>query len=137
MAIEVHFENRINNANVVRDADTKYRREYVGMTCLFGAFLFCLFFYGWQHYRWITAGYKIEEAQKQKEQLTEVGRQLRLERESLRNLQRIDEIARHDLGMVLPAPGQIVIFTADAPLTIPHPQAPQNEDGLQQLAAKR
>lgn len=137
MAIEVHFEKRINNANVVRDADTKYRREYVRMTCLFAAFLFCLFFYGWQHYRWITTGYKIEEAQKQKEQLAEAGRQLRLERESLRDLQRIDDIARRNLGMVLPAPGQIVIFNADAPLTIPRPQAPDHQDGPEQLAAKR
>jgi cell division protein FtsL len=137
MAIEVHFEKRINNANLVRDADTKYRREYVGMTCLFAAFLLCLFFYGWQHYRWITNGYKIEEAQKQKQQLTEMGHQLRLERESLRNLQRIDDIARRDLGMVLPAPGQIVIFTADAPLTIPRPQTPQAEQRPEQLAAKR
>jgi cell division protein FtsL len=137
MAIEVHFEKRINNANVVRDADTKYRREYVRMTCLFATFLFCLFFYGWQHYRWITTGYKIEEAQKQKEQLTEATRQLRLERESLRNLQRIDDIARRNLGMVLPAPGQIVIFNADAPLTIPRPQAPEHQDDPEQLAAKR
>src|SRR5579872_1249617 len=136
MAIEVHFEKRINNANVVRDADTRYSREYIGMTILFGLFLFCLFFYGWQHYRWISNGYKIEEAQKQKEQVTEMGRQLRLERESLRNLQRIDDIARRELGMVLPAPGQIVIFTADAPLTIPRPQT-MHEDGPEELAAKR
>jgi len=137
MAIEIHFEKHINNTNVVRDADTRYSREYVRMTCLFAAFLFCLFFYGWQHYRWITNGYKIEEAQKQREQLAEAGRQLRLERESLRNLQRIDDIARRQLGMVLPAPGQIVIFNADAPLTIPRPQVPEHEDGPEQLAARR
>jgi len=137
MAIEVHFEKRINNANILRDADTRYRREYVGMTCLFAAFLLCLLFYGWQHYLWITNGYKIEEAQKQKEQLAETGRQLRTERETLRDPERIDGIARRDLGMVLPAPGQIVIFTADAPLTIPRPQSPQTDNGPEQLAAKR
>src|SRR5207245_489563 len=84
----------------------------------FRALLLWLVFYGWQHYLWITNGYKIEEAQKQREQLTEVGHQLRLERESLRSLERIDDIARRKLGMMLPAPGQIVILSADAPLTI-------------------
>ncbi len=38
-------------------------------------FLFGLFAYGWQHYQWIQYGYRIEEAQKKKEQLAEVGRQ--------------------------------------------------------------
>ncbi len=131
MAIEVHFEKRINNLNVVREADTKYRREYVGVTCLFGAFLLCMFFYGWQHYRYRMNGYRIEAAQKQKEQLTEMGHQLRLERESLRDLGRIDSIARRELGMVQPMPGQLVILSADTPLSIP--KAPDQD----QLAAKR
>ena len=129
MAIEIHIDKRINNLNLVLEADTNYRREYIVIACLFGAFLFCLIFYGWQHYRWRMNGYKIEATQKQKEQLTEVGHQLRLERESLRDLGRIDAIARRELGMVQPAPGQVVIFSADAPLTIPRPQ--------EQLAAKR
>jgi cell division protein FtsL len=134
MAIEVHFEKRLNNLNVVMEADTRHRGEYLGVTCLFAAFLLCLLFYGWQHYQWIQNGYRIQEAQKKKEQLAETGRQLRLERSSLRDFQRIEGIARRDLGMVMPAPGQLVIMSADAPLTIPRPQPqPQQE----QLAAKR
>ena len=139
MAIEVQFEKRINNLQIVRDADTKHRREYIGVTCLFGAFLLCLFFYAWQHYKWRDYGYKIEAAQKKQAELDEIGRTLRLERESLRNLGRIDEIARRDLGMVVPAPGQLVTLSADAPLTIPHPQSPDQgpQQGQEQLAAKR
>ena len=136
MAIEIHFEKRINNLNVIREADTRYRREYLGFAALCAAFLLCLFFYGWQHYRWIQNGYKIEAAQKHKEDISELGRQLRLERESLRDLGRIDDIARRELGMVAPSPGQMVIFSNDAPLTIPRTpqeQGPQKE----QLAAKQ
>ena len=66
-----------------------------------------------------TYGYQIEEAQKTKEQLSEIGRQLRLERASLRNPQRIDAIARGELGMVIPAPGQLVTSSADSPLNTP------------------
>ena len=134
MAIEVHLEKRITNGNIVREADPRHRREYLGVTCLFGAFLLCLLFYGWQHYRWIQNGYRLEDVQKQREKLSEIGRQLRLERESLRSLQRIDELARRDLGMGMPAPGQLVILSSDAPLTIPRSVSHQ---GAEQLAAKR
>ena len=122
MAIEVHFEKRIINHNVIREADTKGLRDYIIVTALAAMFLFGLFAYGWQHYQWIQYGYRIEEAQKKAKRLAEIGRQLRLERASLSNPQRIDSIARKQLGMVVPAPGQLVTFNADAPLTIPVPQ---------------
>ena len=122
MAIEVHFEKRIINNNVIREADTKGHRDYIVVTALAAMFLFGLFAYGWQHYQWIQYGYRIEEAQKKMQRLAEIGRQLRLERASLSNPQRIDSIARRQLGMVVPAPGQLVTFNADAPLTIPVPQ---------------
>ena len=138
MAIEVHFEKRIINNHVIREADVKSHRDYIIITVLAAMFLFGLFAYGWQHYQWIQYGYRIEEAQKKKDQLSEIGRQLRLERASLRNPSRIDEIARKQLGMVVPAPGQLVTFNADAPLTIPTPQPPQEiQPQPAALAAKR
>src|SRR5215813_6587153 len=124
MAIEIHLEKRIINNHVIREADVKSHRDYIVVTVLASMFLFGLFAYGWQHYQWIQYGYRIEEAQKKKEQLAEIGRQLRLERATLRSPQRIDSIARGELGMVVPAPGQLVTLNADAPLTIPVP-APQ------------
>jgi cell division protein FtsL len=135
MPIEVHFEKRIINNNVIREADAKSHRDYIVVTALAAMFLFGLFAYGWQHYQWIQYGYRIEEAQKKKDQLSEIGRQLRLERASLRSPQRIDSIARGELGMVVPAPGQLVTFSADAPLTIPVPQQPADQP--EALSAKR
>lgn len=125
MPIEVHFEKRIINNNVIREADLKSHRDYIVVTALAAMFLFGLFAFGWQRYQFIQYGYRIEAAQKKKEQLGEIGRQLRLERASLRSPQRIDAIARRDLGMVVPVPGQLVQFSADAPLTIPAPQPAQ------------
>src|SRR5437763_6046381 len=116
MAIEIHLEKRIVNNSVIRQIDAKSHRDYIVVTALAGMFLFGLFAYGWQHYEWIQYGYRIEEAQKKKEQLAEISRQLRLERASLRSPARIDAIARQKLGMVVPAPGQLVTFSADAPL---------------------
>ena len=119
--IEIHFEKRLNNAVVVREPDARQRREYVLVTLLAALFVLSLLFYGWQHYRWIQFGYRIEEAQKKKEQLVEVRERLRLERSSLRDRQRIDAKARNELGMIAPAPGQWITLSADAPFTIPLP----------------
>jgi len=122
MSIEVHFEKRIVNNNVIRESDTKGHRDYIIVTAFSAIFLLGLFAYGWQHYQFIQYGYRLEEAQKKMQRLTEIGRQLRLERASLSSPQRIDSIARKQLGMVVPAPGQLVTFSADAPLKIPAPQ---------------
>ena len=135
MAIEIHYEKRIIN-NVIREADSKSHRDYIVVTALAAMFLFALFAYGWQHYQWIQYGYRIEEARKKKEQLSETSRQLRLERAFLRNPERIDAIARGQLGMVAPAPGQLVTLSADAPLAIPAP-APQANAQPAEMAAKR
>lgn len=135
MAIEVHLEKRIINANVIREADPKSHRDYMVVTILAAVFLFGLLAYAWQHYRWIHYGYRIEEALKKKEQLTEAGKKLRVERASLRNPERIDAIARRDLGMAAPVPGQLVTLSADAPFTIPVPAPPDfvppQEAGIQ------
>jgi len=127
MPIEVHFEKHIINNNVIRETDTRSHRDYIVVTVMGAIFLVGLFVYAWQHYQWIQYGYRIEEAQKKKEQLMEISRQFVLEKSSLRNPQRIDAIARRDLGMVVPAPGQLLTFNADAPLTMPAPvpQSPQ------------
>jgi cell division protein FtsL len=144
MAIEIHFEKRIANHNVIREADTKSHRDYVIVTALASIFLFGLFAYGWQHYRWIQYGYRIQAAQKQREQLVEIGQQLRLERASLRSVQRIDAIARRELGMVVPSPGQLVTLRSAAPLTSPspthqpsRPQQAESQTEPASLAAKR
>ena len=137
MAIEVHIEKRIINNHVIREADVRGHRDYIIVTVLAAMCLFGLFAYGWQHYQYSQYGYQIEEAKKKKEQLSEIGRQLRLERATLRDPQRIDSIARGELGMVVPQPGQLVTFNADAPLTIPAPPQPEVQPQPAALAAKR
>jgi cell division protein FtsL len=138
MPIEIQFEKRIMNNNVIREADARSQRDYIIITALAAMFLLGLFGYGWQHYKWIQYGYRIEEAQKKKEQLSEIAHRLRLERAALRSPQRIDSIARGELGMVAPAPGQMIQFSADAPLTIPAPRPVEDAEAQPAaLTAKR
>src|SRR5678815_2177091 len=72
MPIEVHLEKRIITNNVVLETDSRSHRDYIVVTALAAVFLFGLLAYAWQHYRWIQYGYRIEEAQKKKEQLAEI-----------------------------------------------------------------
>ena len=110
--VDIHFDKKINNSKVVREADPRCRVEYLCLTLLGAVFVLGLFFYAWQQYQWIQFGYGIEEAQKKIEQLEEVGQQLRVERATLRNPQRIDSLARQELGMVGAGGRQVVAIEA-------------------------
>ena len=115
MSIEVVFEKRIKNATVYRAVDVEQRRQYFLFTLLATLFVLALLFYGWQQYRWRQLGYEIESLQKKKDGLVDYQRQLVLDRNLSARDERIDSIARNELGMVVAAPGQIVTLTADAP----------------------
>jgi cell division protein FtsL len=119
MSIEVVFEKRISNATVYRDTDVEQRRQCVLLMGLAAVFLLGLLFYGWQLHRWTRLGYEIESLQKQKDGLLGDQQKLVLERTTLERAERIDWIARNELGMVVAAPGQIVALTRDLPGTAP------------------
>ena len=106
--IDIHFEKKINNSRIIRPVDAQCRVEYIVLTLLGAVFVLGVLFYAWQQYQWIQYGYRTEEAQKKVEQLKETGRQFRIERATLSNPQRIDALARGELGMVGPGAGQIV-----------------------------
>lgn len=134
MSIEVVFEKRINNAaTVYRDTDVEQRRQYVLLMGLAAVFVLGLLFYGWQQYRWIQLGYEIESLEKKKEGLLAYQQELVLERQTLAWEERIDSIARNQLGMVIAAPGQIVTLSADAP----EPSSASPDDVMAPLSAAK
>ena len=62
--------------------------------------------YAFQHFSSIEYGYKIEAQKKQREELVEANRALRLEEASLRDPERIDVLARR-MGLESPQAGQV------------------------------
>ena len=128
--IEIQFDKKIDNSRLVREIDARCRMEYICLTLLGAMFVLGTLFYAWQQYEWIQYGYRIEEAQKDAERLAELGRQLRIERATLANPQRIDSIARTQLGMVGPGAGQIVTIDARSP-------KPAGQDESETLMARR
>ena len=124
MAIEIVGEKRIKNLVVHRDVDMEQRHQHFLFALLATLFILSLLFYGWQQYRWRQLGYEIGSLQKKKDDIVEYQKQLILERNSAARDERIDWIARNDLGMVVAAPGQIVTLqNYDFPAPAPAPDA--------------
>jgi hypothetical protein len=103
---EIYFSKNIDNSRLVKVTDHQRTREIA----VFSASLACLFLlvmvYAFQHFSSIEYGYKIEAQKKQREELMESSRALRLEEASLRDPERIDVLARR-MGLESPQAGQV------------------------------
>jgi cell division protein FtsL len=105
---EFYFVKRIDNSRLVREVDVERRRECFGLLGLgVLVFLFMLLF-AWQHFQCVRNGYQIEQLKAERAAGEEWNHQLRLEQASLADPQRIDTLARTQLGMVSPQPQQII-----------------------------
>ncbi|HEY4485874.1 MAG TPA: cell division protein FtsL [Nitrospiria bacterium] len=70
----------------------------------------------WQHIKIVTMGYEIEAAQQERKKLLQIHQQIRMEFETLSALDRIEQIAIRDLGMMRPQEGQIVLVNKRPPV---------------------
>jgi cell division protein FtsL len=104
---EIYFAKAIDNSRLVKVEDPRRAREMRQ----FGIALACLFLlvmtYAWQHFKAIEYGYHIESLKLERDGLVEMNRALRLEDASLRDPERIDELARR-LGLQSPVAGQVM-----------------------------
>jgi cell division protein FtsL len=64
----------------------------------------------WLHVQTMNLSYDIARAQKQKRELTEINKKLRIQLANMKSPQRIEEIALTQLGLRLPEKGQIEIL---------------------------
>lgn len=102
---EIYFSKRIDNSRVVKVTDPKRRREMVTFGVTLGILFLFVMVYLWQHFSAIEYGYKIEQLKAERDTISESNRALSLEESSLRDLPRIDRLAR-ELGMQRPIEGQ-------------------------------
>jgi cell division protein FtsL len=106
---EIYFGKRIDNTRVVRVADPKRRRELVSLAATLALLFLLLMVYGWQHFKAIDYGYKIEALKGERDAIMESNRALKLEEASLKDLGRIEPMARA-LGMRPPVTGQVEVM---------------------------
>ncbi|HEX5000193.1 MAG TPA: hypothetical protein VFY29_18375 [Terriglobia bacterium] len=112
--IEIHFDKRLNNLNLVQEADAGQRREFLIITILVILMVLGALAYGWQHYQHRDLGYRVEAASKTQKQLLKDREKLRSEHQFLRSSERIDRLSR-ERGMVVPAPGQVRVVAPSGP----------------------
>lgn len=104
---EYHTVKRIDNSRLLRPAPTARLNPLWQRVAMGSAMAGCLFFYAWQHFECIQLRYQIEQLQAQEAQASELNQQLHLEVATLRSPSRVDAIARNQLGLTVPVPGQI------------------------------
>jgi cell division protein FtsL len=102
---EIYFAKRIDNSRVAKVTDPKRRREMVTFGLTLGVLFLLVMVYLWQHFSAIEYGYKIEQLKSERDTIAESNRALSLEEASLKDLSRIDQLAR-ELGMQHPVDGQ-------------------------------
>lgn len=105
---EVYFVKHIDNSHLRREVDRRRSRQcytLLGLSCL--VFL-AGFLLARQHFQGVRYGYQIEQLKAEVTSLQGKNRQLRLEEASLADPQRIESLAKKDLGLETPLPNQIV-----------------------------
>jgi cell division protein FtsL len=105
---EMFFEKHIDNSRIVKADDPERKREMrrfaIAMMFLFSFTMV----YVWQHLASIDLGYTVENQKHQVELMREDNRQLRLAEAQLSEPGRIAQIAKEQLGLDAPLPGQVV-----------------------------
>jgi cell division protein FtsL len=105
---ELLFEKPIDNSNLYRELDPeKHRQCFTLLGTVVLAFAF-VFFFAWEHFRCVRYGYEIEQLKSQRTALTVWNQRLHLEQALLADPQRIDRLARVNLGLIAPQSQQIV-----------------------------
>ncbi len=117
----------IDNSKVVRELDPRASRELWALVLLVGCLVAGLGLYAWPHLERRRVGIEAQQMDRERERLLEENRKLRLEQASLEELQRVEAIARRELGLAPPAPDQVVVVERQEPLPagrLAHAQAP-------------
>jgi len=104
---EFYTVKQIDNSRLSRPVVPGRLRECCRLLALGGVLAGAFLFYAWQHFQCIQLRYQLEELKSERVQSAELNQQLKLEVAGLRSPMRIDAIARRQLGLSVPVPGQI------------------------------
>lgn len=117
---QIYFVKHIDNSRLKREVDVDKRRECYGLLGLGTLFFLFIMLFAWQHFQCVRYGYRIEQLKQRRAAIEEWNHALKVECASLTDPQRIDTLARTDLGLIPPEPGQ-VIQVSNVPGTSPTP----------------
>ncbi len=104
---EYHTVKRIDNSRLMRPAAASQVRDFWRRLATAAALATCLLSYAWQHFECIQVRYQIERLDAERARSADLNQQLQLEVATLRSPMRVDTIARNQLGLTVPVPGQV------------------------------
>src|SRR5205814_7779084 len=104
---EIYFNKAIDNSRLVKVADPKRAREVAMFSVSLAVLFLFTMIYAWQHLSSIEYGYKIEAQKIERDGLLEQNRALRLQEASLRDPERIEQLAAR-MGLVAPQAGEVM-----------------------------
>lgn len=84
-------------------------RELLGLVATGALLVAVVLFYVFLHIQVVRLGYEVERLRRERATLVEQGKILTLEVASLQAVKRVEGVARGQLGMVTPAPGQVIV----------------------------
>lgn len=113
--VEYAIKKDVRNNPIVREADSRQTHEFMRTAAMWGLILLMSLFAAWQHFEVFRHGYEIEKVLAAKQQEEAINRRLRLQVETLRAPQRIEEIATHDLKMIVPPASSTLVIERVAP----------------------
>ncbi|HUJ40931.1 MAG TPA: cell division protein FtsL [Candidatus Acidoferrales bacterium] len=105
---------RIDNSRLVRSVSRGEWRDWMRYAGLGAALVALLLIYAGQHFRCLRVQYQLEELKARRAEASETNAQLKLQAAALRAPGRIDQLARNELGLTVPVPGQVAPVTAPA-----------------------
>jgi hypothetical protein len=117
--IEYALRKDVRNNPIVREVDQSRHRELWKSVAVAAFVVTVLLFTAWQHFELLRHGYSVEEMQREKAELEEVARHLRLEIEALRSPQRIEALALGRLHLVAPTHTEALIIERVVPAELP------------------
>ena len=107
------MNNYVYNLPVVKEKDTRRKRDMTKFLLLGLLVLMLFLFYLWFQMEALNYGYKINEQKDMQKELLETNKRLRLEKDSLSSPARIEKIARERLHMKEPSENQVIIVDTE------------------------
>ena len=105
---EIYFVKQIDNSRLRREVDGKQRQKCFSLLGLGILVFFFVMLFAWQHFQCLRYGYQIEGLKAERATLEDCNQRLRLEAAALADPQRIDTLARAELGLSSPQPRQVI-----------------------------
>lgn len=115
---EYAIKKDVRNNPIVREVDSERQRQLWKSLAIGGLLVLVVLFSALQNFALLQHGYHLQELQAQKAAEQEINRHLRLELETLRSPERIEEMAKK-LNLVTPQRDQAIVIERVRPTAPP------------------